>query len=178
MIRFIYCIILLMLLSACDQVVFTEPQPSKVKEMQEIPEFLRGTYVDSDNDTLVVRSNSFSYDEDDLSGLSDIFISDSMVLKEYYDHYFLSIREKIGEEYFWLLYIIEAFDDGKKLDVYAMDPGDVVKLAKLQEITSKVRDIEDSDTEYYLFDPKKKNYKTIIRDSVFTKVIEFKRISP
>ena len=66
---------------------------------------------------------------------------------------------------------------GSGFDLYAMDPDDVVKLAKLQEITSKIRDIEEGDKNYYLFDPKKKDYKKIISDTIFTKMISFYKIS-
>ena len=82
----------------------------------------------------------------------------------------------VMEERFWLSYIIYLRDGGSGFDLYAMDPDDIVKLARLQEISSKIRDIEDGEQKYYLFDPKKKDYKKIISDTIFTKMISFKKI--
>ena len=78
-----------------------------------------------------------------------------------------------GEQY-WVSYILIPQEDG--FDLYAMDPDDIVRLAKLQEITSKVSDIQEGDADYHLFNPKRKHYKKIISDSVFTKMISFRKI--
>lgn len=165
--------ILLMLLTSCDQVIFPEPQPRKVKSLQEIPETLLGTYVDEDGDTLFVFKQHFSY-YSDLMDLEDISLSDSAVLKSYKSHYYYSTRIRLQGDQYWLTYILSPTDHG--FDLYTMDPDDIVRLAKLQEITSKVRDIEDGDAEYYLFNPKRKHYKKIISDSVFTKMISFRKV--
>jgi hypothetical protein len=66
-------------------------------------------------------------------------------------------------------------DNGKTLKLFGMDSENIVKLAKLQEITSKVEDIEDEGT-YYLFNPKKKDYKKIINDTIFSEMFVFKKI--
>ncbi len=103
-------------------------------------------------------------------------LSDSSVLKEYYDHYFYSTPLFLEEGKFWVSYILRLNEDGAGFELYAMDPGDVVKLAKLQEITSKIRDIEGDNQSYYLFNPKKKHYKKIISDTIFSKMISFRKI--
>ena len=167
------CICLLLIMTSCDQVIFTEPQPRKVNPLPEVPDVLKGTFVDEDNDTLFVKSRHFSY-YSDLADLKEIYLSDSAVLKSYKDHYFYSTPIWLKGEQYWLSYILSPTKNG--FDLYTMDPDDIVKLAKLQEITSKVRDIEDGDAEYYLFNPKRKHYKKIISDSVFTKMISFRRV--
>ncbi len=166
----------LFFLASCEQVVFPEAQPKKTRTLENIPTELQGTYLDQDMDTLIVNLNSFTYESEAMNGLKDVVLSDSAVLKEYRDRYYFSSRIRIGQEHFWLTYILHLREQGNFLDVYTMDPGDVVRLAKLQEITSKVDDIEDGETEYYLFDPKKRDYKKIVRDTVFTKIIVFERI--
>lgn len=174
---YLFLIAILFIFASCDQVVFEEPQPRKVNALQEIPLSLQGAYLDQDGDTLYVYKNFFTYDHEHIS-MDNIYLSDSSVLKKYKNHYFYSTPIQIGTEDFWLTYILYLNDDGTGIDLYAMDPGDIVKLAKLQEITSKVRDIEEGDQQYYLFAPKKKDYKKIIMDSIFTKIDSFVRINP
>ena len=166
-----FCLILI--LASCDQVIFPEPQPRKVKPLTEIPEALQGTFVDGDEDTLFVKKHLFSY-YSALADLNDIHLSDSTVLKLYKGRYYYNSRISLQGEYYWLSYILLPTDEG--FDLYSMDSDDIVKLAKLQEITSKERDIKDGDAEYYLFNPKRKHYKKIISDSVFTKMISFRRV--
>ena len=105
--------------------------------------------------------------------MKNIFIR---LLKKYQKRYFFNTMIWVDEESYWLTYMLETHDQGNTIDVYAMDPGDIVKLAKLQEVTSKVRDIDGSSA-YYLFDPKKRDYKKIIADTIFTKMIGFRRVS-
>ncbi len=173
--RVLFLLATVFLLASCDQVIFPEPQPHKVKAISKIPQDLQGVFMDEDGDTLYVYEQAFSYDSDELSGMENVGLSDTAVLKYYKDRYFFNKRIKIDDEYFWLSYILHLYGSGNKLDIYAMDPDDVVKLAKLQEITSKIRDVESSLT-YYLFDPKKKDYKKIISDTIFSKMISFERI--
>jgi len=168
-------LVVLFLISACDQVVFPEPQPRKIKSLIEIPVKLQGLYLDQDLDTLYVDDQSFSYFSDEYSSMKNVYLSDSSVLKIYKDHYFYNSPVLLEGEQFWLTYILAMNEDGSGFDLYAMDPGDVVKLAKLQEITSKVRDIEGEQS-YYVFEPKKKDYKKIISDTIFTKMISFKKL--
>jgi hypothetical protein len=171
----LYLLALVFLLASCDQVIFTEPQPKKVKAMSEIPEELRGMYLDQNEDSLIVYSHSFSYYGDDFSDFENIYLSDSAVLKYYYGRYFMNTRATINGQYYFITYIVEMLDNGKTLKLFGMDSENIVKLAKLQEITSKVEDIEDEGT-YYLFDPKKKDYKKIINDTIFSEMFTFRKI--
>lgn len=174
--RLFYLLALVLILASCDQVIFPEAQPKKVKAMSDIPSELHGVYLDENGDSLIIYSRYYTYNDEEFDHSENIYLSDSAVLKEYHDRYFLSNRTIIDSQYYFVTFIIESLDDGKTLEVYAMDPDDVVKLAKLQEITSKVMDIEGPVIDHYLFDPKKKNYKQIIDDTIFTKVITFKKI--
>lgn len=172
----IYLLALVFILASCDPVIFPEAQPKKVKAMSEIPSELHGVYLDENGDSLTIYSRYYVYQDEEFGHSENIYLSDSAVLKEYYNRYFLSNRTIIDSQYYFVTFIIESLDDGKTLDVYAMDPDDIVKLAKLQEITSKVMDIEGPLIDHYLFDPKKKHYKQIIKDTIFTKVVTFKKI--
>lgn len=168
------CIAIVFMLTSCDEVIFPEPQPRKVKPLMEIPETLQGTFVDDDDDTLFVRKDHFTY-YSPLTDMQDYFLSDSAVLKFYKDNYYYSTAIDMEGERYWLSYLLIPGENG--FEIYAMDPDDIVKLAKLQEITSKVDDVKKGDTEYHLFNPKRKHYKKIISDSVFTKMISFRKIT-
>jgi len=174
--RLCFFALLALLLASCDQVIFPEPQPPRVDPLSEFPAGLRGVFLDEDGDTLTVGTRSFSYDNDGIAGMQGVHLSDSAVIKAYNDRYFFNTRIVLGGTDYWLTYIIRTYNGGANLDVYAMNPDEVVNLAKLQEITSKVRDIEDDGSTYYLFDPKRKHYKKIISDTVFSKMISFRRI--
>ncbi len=174
--QIIYSLVIILLLTSCDQVIFPESQPKKVKALKEIPGELQGVFLDDDGDSLFVYKHFFSYRSDEFVTLKNVYLSDSAVLKKYQKRYFFNIIEWIDEEAYWLTYMLETHDQGNEIDVYTMDPGDIVKLAKLQEITSKVKDIEGA-MAYYLFDPKKRDYKKIIADTIFTKMINFRRVS-
>ncbi len=174
--RLIYSLALVFLLASCDQVIFPEPQPEKVKPLKEIPGELQGVFLDHNGDSLFVYEHSFSYYTDEFTAMKNVYLSDSAVLKKYQKKYFFNMMIRVDKESYWLTYILETHDQGNEMDVYTMDPGDIVKLAKLQEITSKIKDIEEEPA-YYLFDPKKRDYKKIIADTIFTKVIGFRKIS-
>ena len=175
--RVIYLLAFIFLLSSCDTVLFLEPQPKKVKPLKEIPVELQGLYLDNNGDSLYIYEQSCTYMGGGLIDRTDFYLSDSVVLKTYRERYFINFLYRIGIEAYWDTYILESLDDGKQIDMYMMDPGDVVKLAKLQEITSKVRDIEDGESSYYLFDPSKRDYKKIIADTIFTKGYSYRKIS-
>lgn len=174
--KLIYGIIILILVTSCEQVVFQEPQPRKIKPLEEIPEILQGIYLDHNSDSLFIFKQYFTYQADEFLSLEKEYLSDSSILKIYKGKYFYNKRIQINEEYYWLTYMLDPVSPGEQIDLYAMDPGDVVKLAKLQEVTSKIKDIEDGDEDYYLFAPQKKHYKKIISDTIFTKMITFIKI--
>ncbi len=168
-------IVLLLFMASCDQVIFTEPQPRKVRPLDEIPAQFRGVYTDTDHDTLRVYDHSFLYTGNGLSDNQPVYLSDSAVIKEYRDRYFLNIRLQAGEDSYWLTYLLQSSVEGRRLEVFAMDPGNIVNLAKLQEITSKIRDVSMGEHQYHLFSPRKRDYKKIIGDSIFSKMITFNR---
>ena len=178
MMRTIYIIAIALLVVACDPVLFEEPQPRKVKTISEIPEAMHGVYYANDGDSLIIGEKFIVYILDAIIDRKPVYLSDSTILKYYKGRYFLNLWYDVDDEHYWDLYLIDFVEDSNILNVYTMDPGDIVKLAKLQEITSKVRDLEDDEgDEYYLFAPKKKHYKKIIADSVFTKMISFNRVA-
>ncbi len=171
----LYLLALTLLLASCDQVIFPEPQPKKAKVLKEFPEETWGIYLDQNEDTLIVYSHSFYFSDNGLVDPEYVYLSDSAVLKYYYGRYFMNTRATINGQYYFITYIVEMLDNGKTLKLFGMDSENIVKLAKLQEITSKVEDIEDEGT-YYLFDPKKKDYKKIINDTIFSEMFVFRKI--
>lgn len=175
--HYIYLLVLMVVFAGCDQVVFDDAQPPRSKALTDIPLNLRGVWLDQDNDTLHVFKSYFRYTSESFSTADPVFLSDSAVLKSYQGKYFFSRIIKLQDGQYWLSYILDPVEPGKHLDLYFMDPDNVVKLAKLQEITSKLRDIEVGETKYYLFSPKRKHYKKIISDTIFSKMISFRRVA-
>jgi hypothetical protein len=172
----VYYLIIVFLLVSCDQVIFPEPQPARSKAMKAIPSSLQGKWLDHNGDTLYISESLFNYRSDDFAIGESEQLSDSTVLKEYKGKYFYSRRVAVGGEKYWISYILYPVKEACQIDLYAMDPGDIVKLAKLQEITTKIKDVEEGELNYYLFAPKRRHYKTIIADTIFTKMISFTKI--
>lgn len=166
-----------MLLVSCDQVIFPEPQPPRTNAFIEIPHELQGIWLDQNNDTLLVNQHSFFYRSEDFPITDPKYLSDSAVMKNYKGKYFYNRLIRIDDNDYWLVYIIDLSDSGETMVLSAMDPGDIVRLARLQEITSKLRDIETEEAEYYLFAPKRKHYKKIISDTIFSEMISFMKIN-
>jgi hypothetical protein len=137
---------------------------------------LQGEWLDDKGDTLYVYNNSFMYHSEDYTIEEPEYLSDSAVLKTYKGRYFYSRKVEIDGGDYWITYILYLLEDLDAMDLYAMDPGDIVKLAKLQEITSKIKDIEEGEVNYYLFAPKRKHYKKIMADTIFTRMIRFTKI--
>ena len=167
---------LALLLSSCEEVVYPEPQPPHVKALKEIPGRLQGVYLDENMDTLFVRKQSFSYTSGERISLGEEFLSDSVVLKPYKDKYFFSTSVIVGDETYWLSYLLDPEEISGNIDVYTMSAKDMVRMAMLQEITSKVADLESGSNKYYLFAPKKRHYRKIIRDTVFSKFTTFTKV--
>ena len=168
---------LLLLLASCEEVVYPEPQPPRVRALKEIPDQLQGVYLDESLDTLVIGRHSFIYHLEPLFDVEEEFLSDSNVLKSYKGKYFYSKRIMVEEKTYWLTYLLDQDGSTGNIDAYTMSAEDVVKMAMLQEITSKVADLGPDNDKYYLFAPKKRHYKKIIRDSVFSKLATFSKIS-
>ena len=174
--RTTFILIAVLLLASCDQVIFTEPQPARSKALKSIPEQLQGKWLDHNGDTLTVFTSSFIYHSEDYSIEEPEYLSDSAVLKAYKGNYFYSRKVKIDGMDYWFTYILDPDEEFVGMDLYVMDPGDIVKLAKLQEITSKIKDIEEGETNYYLFAPKRRHYKKIMADTIFTNMVSFRKI--
>lgn len=175
--RYLYLFFLSVLLVSCDQVIFPEPQPPRTDKCVAIPHDLLGIWLDQNNDTLHVFKDHFNYNSEEFRIAGSEYLSDSAVMKIYKGKYFYSRRIMINGEQFWLTYILYANIHEGEMGLYAMDPDNVVNLARLQEITSKVRDIETEEAEYYLFAPKRKHYKKIISDTIFSEMISFRKIN-
>jgi len=128
LLKYLFALAFLLLFASCDQVIFPEPQPRKVKPLLEIPESLQGTYVDENGDSLFVHINQFSY-YTGIADLKEISILDSSVLKSYKGYFYYSIPVWLHGEQYWQSYILFPGKDG--FDLYTMNPDDIVKLAKL-----------------------------------------------
>ena len=112
---------LLLLVSACKEVSFPEPQPRGRKALSSIPQKLQGRYLpyqdngELSSDTVVITRNGYRFGYVDpvphanhRDEYEEGVLSDSLVLKSYRGYYFLNLLER--DE--WLLRVIQQQRNG------------------------------------------------------------------
>ena len=97
---------ILLLLVACKEVSFEQPQPKGRKSLTSIPKSLQGKYLpltdegDVSKDTVIITARGYRfgyYDPAERAAKNDRYeegvLSDSLVLKSYKGYYFLNLNE-------------------------------------------------------------------------------------
>ena len=180
-------IIGLVILTSCSTVEFEEPLPKDTKPLKSFPKHLLGKYIDSENkDTLIISKQGFDYGgKNNFFSLNGELLVNNTVLKKFGDYYVLSKKGKNDNS--WGIIPFKAVDN--KIQVYYLlldiDTKDKVKaaeykeekLARLQAIT-EVKTITDSknNVENYLINPTNEQLKKMLKEDMFIKIIEFRRI--
>jgi|SRR5690349_23527414 hypothetical protein len=119
-----FCISLFLLMSACKEVSFREPQPRGRRALASIPQKLQGRYLpyqdngELSSDTVVITRNGYRFGYADpmphthhRDEYEQGVLSDSLVLKSYRGYYFLNLLE----EKEWLLRVIQQQRNGDLL---------------------------------------------------------------
>jgi hypothetical protein len=155
-----------LLLAACTEICFKEPQPRGVKHLTQIPARLHGYYLiqenDKPSDTLIILNTGYVINNDDVA-----YLSDSIVLKYYKGYFFLNTREDLT----WHLRIIRQEKSGN-LMFSAMDPvpeTDDEKRIFLQALSEDVKVVEsevDGKT-FYVIDPTPKELMALLKKGYF-----------
>jgi hypothetical protein len=117
----IIIIFFLVLVAACKEVSFQNPQPEGRKALTDVPKALRGKYLTltddgkPSKDTVIITAHGYRFgyfDVAERSGKNDRYeegvLSDTLVLKSYKGYYFLSINENPE----WLLRVLRQEKNG------------------------------------------------------------------
>jgi hypothetical protein len=181
--KFLVLILMGILIGACSEVRFECPQPKNVKEITEFPQKFIGVFFDTENkDTLFISKNGFRYAED-IKRLSD----DRVVLKKIGGYYILSCKEiLLGKDTTdlkgWnVLPFKMVHDTLTVLYIDTSENGDTMKT-RLEAILSKgvkeeSKERDNGNFEYFLIDPTKREFKKMLKNSVFSEQVKFTKIN-
>lgn len=170
----------ILLISACSEVRFSQPQPINGKELTEFPTQFVGKYVGADGDTLMVNSECFLFSGDEIKKLC----SNRVVLKKKGSLHIISSRDMFlsGEETQrkgWEVLPFELVNDS--LIIYFLNTTNDEKnnetISKLDAILEVEKIINDEgNIEYYYIDPTIRQFKKILRSECFSIAEKFARI--
>lgn len=108
-IQHFFFICLIALLGSCSNIVFNEAVPQDQESLSEFPKEIQGTYLDSEDDTLVIFSSYYTYGTIKGSTLLEGKIGDDLVLKQFEDYFFLNFRNDQG---YWEMIAAEKTKNG------------------------------------------------------------------
>lgn len=148
--------------------------------MKEVPHVLRGSFVPyqtglgESRDTLIIESWGYHFkDELNHNWLGQGTISDSLILKNYKDYYFINFKE--GNQ--WVLRIIRLKSPGV-LEYFSIDLSDeTIRNQKLNQLKKKFRltELKQSESTFYQIDPNPAQLMSLIKEGYFTS-IELRKI--
>jgi len=152
-------------LIACTEISYKEPQPKGIKSLTEIPSKLHGTYL-WEGDTITFFDKGFRAKEKKEDVL---YLGDSIILKRYKNHYFVSYRD----DYEWLLRVLKPQKNGDLLylamgNVPEKDDERKIFIEKLSNETPVITNTVDSVT-HYVIDPSPRKLYALIQRGFFNK---------
>ena len=186
----LFLLIVLMLLSSCNDFYFKNPQPLHGKELKAIPDELIGTYMEKEADTvkhvnedpLIITRNSYHLKTSD-PGAQDMKLSGTLqkgkvVLKKLDDFYVLSQKVpnpiNSSRDSVWEVYVLEYRNN--QLNLYNLaSEGQEPKIDSIKEITS-VKEEKEGNEKYYLINPSNKQFKKLLINNLYRKEGEFNKI--
>jgi hypothetical protein len=149
-------LVLFLLIAACKEISFEQPQPEGRKSLTSIPRSLQGKYLaitdtgEPSKDTVVITAHGYRFgyfDPAEQAGRNDEYekreLDDSTVLKAYKGYYFLNLNEKPE----WILRVIRQEKNGDltymALEQKNMDFNDYLKKLSVEiKIDSTITDQE------------------------------------
>ncbi len=148
-------------LVACTEVMYKEPQPKGIKSLTEIPTKLQGSYVMGiGSDTIAFFDKGFRAKE---KGKEDVlFLGDSIILKKYKGHYFVSYRD--GQK--WFLRILKQQKNGDLIFYEMKVPEKEDEKSIFIEKLSKETPVLESGSNYVI-DPSAKKLNGLIKKGFF-----------
>ncbi|MBL7863760.1 MAG: hypothetical protein JNK10_02715 [Cyclobacteriaceae bacterium] len=160
-----------LLLCSCKEVSFPEPQPAGISPLKEVPKPLLGRYVGvndkgNDTDTLIIESWGYHFrDTKDKDWLGKGTISDSLVIKEYQNYFFVNFRS--GDQ--WVLRLIRQKSNGDMSFMSIPVSDDAKRKDILKKLGKKfpVREIKKKDDTYYQISPTRDQLMQLIKEGFF-----------
>jgi hypothetical protein len=146
-------------LLACTEISYKEPQPAGIKALTKIPSRFRGKYI-QDKDTVEFFEKGLRGEEDGKEEV--IYLSDSIVLKEYKHQYFISYRN--GNV--WSLGILLQKKNGDLFLATIEVPEDEAQQKAFMEKLSKETPIIQSNS-HYIIEPSPRKLYSLIKKGYF-----------
>ncbi len=162
-----------LLVVACKEVSYRDPQPKGIRSLPQVPTRLQGSYLFTDEkgerDTIVITKNSFYAMSDPKK---DVYtLSDTLIMKTYKGYYFISKRDDTT----WLLRIVKQEKNG---DISYMSMGDKDFNAFLVKLSREIR-IDSADLGkgmIYQIDPSPKQLVDLIDKGYFSEKVQMKKL--
>lgn len=170
---------LFVLLFACKEVSFREPQPKGRRPLSAIPARLQGKYLtyqengELSRDTIIITPHGYRFSYHDVqppSTLSEQFeegvLSDSLILKTYRGYYFLNIYENPE----WIIRVIRQEKNGD-LTYMAMEQDNVDFKDYLRKLSyeTDIDSVKIGEETLYHIDPPPSKLIDLINKGFFTK---------
>lgn len=154
---------LLLVVFACKEVSFENPQPEGRKALASVPRALQGKYLaltdegKPSKDTVIITAHGYRFgyfDVAERSGKNDRYeegvLSDTLVLKSYKGYYFLNLNEKPE----WLLRVLRQEKNGDLIYMSLQQKNtDFNDFLKKLSAEIRVDSIQKEDEMLYQIDP-------------------------
>jgi len=170
---------LLISIGSCGpNIYFEQSQPINIEKESIFPKSLQGIYIDDKNDDfiLIIDELTCEYRNKKVKGV-DILgsfskkgqLSDSIILKNHEDHYFLNLK---GDNEWYVIFI--SVQEGKKLTANFLDGENEDKVEKLKKITP-VKEIFDinGDIDRFVINPTSIELEKMLKRKMFSGEMTF-----
>jgi hypothetical protein len=160
-------------LTSCKEVSFPVPQPRSVQPISEIPRALHGRYMaatppDEKKDTLIIEPWGYHFkDSRDKDWLGKGVISDSLVIKQYNDYFFVNFRIDTGR---WVLRVVKQQPSGSLefLSLNVQDEQTEIELISKLSKTIEVKKVDANGDTFYEIDPTRDQLMSFLASGYFT----------
>ena len=161
--------------TSCKSVQFAKAQPDGVASLKEFPSDLIGTYVEGDHDTLVISHSGFKYG----SKTSSVFYLERELaknkaeLKEFNGSYVLSLKHN-G---YWEVLLLKPTNTELQVFYISLAGKEEEVINKLNSVLP-VKTVKDKEgnVAYYLINPSKENFETLVAQGFFVTQGSFVRL--
>ena len=157
---------LVLTLSGCVDLGFENPQPKGGKPLDQVPAFLEGKW--QMDDRLLTVSDSRLYYKSDTTSLVP---SDSLVINAWNDFIFINFLDKSKD--YWTLVVVRQKGEDMELFLPYLDSRDEKKLIRKYDAVvhnTKSNPQENKINKAYIINPTEKEWKKLLKSSVFEKV--------